>query len=287
MSLLTVSGVMASGDLSLKEIADGKFRPQTLSAVTPLADGNYAQISEDGKKIVKYSYKTGKQIGVLFNVDDTQGSKINGFDGYIVSPDGSKLLIQTKTKPVYRRSFTAVYYIYTIASRKLTPLSDYGPQQVPTWSPDGHQIAFVRENNIYLVKLLYDNAESQVTKDGKFNSVINGIPDWVNEEEFGFNKALTFTADGTMICWIKYDESNVKTYSLQLFKGACPERDEYATYPGLYSYKYPKAGEQNSTVTAWSYDIKSHQTRKLSIPIDADGYMPRIKATDDPSKVIV
>lgn len=287
MSLLTVSGVMASGDLSLKEIADGKFRPQTLSAVTPLADGNYAQISEDGKKIVKYSYKTGKQIGVLFNVDDTQGSKINGFDGYIVSPDGSKLLIQTKTKPVYRRSFTAVYYIYTIASRKLTPLSDYGPQQVPTWSPDGHQIAFVRENNIYLVKLLYDNAESQVTKDGKFNSVINGIPDWVNEEEFGFNKALTFTADGTMICWIKYDESNVKTYSLQLFKGACPERDEYATYPGLYSYKYPKAGEQNSTVTAWSYDIKSHQTRKLGVPIDADGYMPRIKATDDPSKVIV
>lgn len=287
MSLLTVSGVMASGDLSLKEIADGKFRPQTLSAVTPLADGNYAQISEDGKKIVKYSYKTGKQIGVLFNVDDTQGSKINGFDGYIVSPDGSKLLIQTKTKPVYRRSFTAVYYIYTIASRKLTPLSDYGPQQVPTWSPDGHQIAFVRENNIYLVKLLYDNAESQVTKDGKFNNVINGIPDWVNEEEFGFNKALTFTADGTMICWIKYDESNVKTYSLQLFKGACPERDEYATYPGLYSYKYPKAGEQNSTVTAWSYDIKSHQTRKLGVPIDADGYMPRIKATDDPSKVIV
>jgi dipeptidyl-peptidase-4 len=94
----------------------------------------------------------------------------------------------------------------------LERLSDGGPQQVPTWSPDGTQVAFVRENNIYLVKLLYDNSESQVTKDGKFNEIINGVPDWVNEEEFEFNKALCFNADGTMICWIKYDERDVKEY---------------------------------------------------------------------------
>ena len=215
------------------------------------------------------------------------GKKIDSFDGYILSPDGTRMLIQTKTKSIYRRSFTAVYYLYNIASRKLEPLSDGGPQQVPVWSKDGLQVAFVREGNIYLVKLLYDNAEVQVTKDGKFNEVINGLPDWVNEEEFGFNRALTFNADGTMICWLRYDEKDVKTYSLQMYKGMKPEKQENAVYPGFYSYKYPKAGEDNSKVTAWSYDIKSHRISKLQVPLDADGYMPRIKATDDASKVVV
>lgn len=137
------------------------------------------------------------------------------------------------------------------------------------------------------MKLLYNNSESQVTKDGKFNEVINGIPDWVNEEEFGFNTALTFNADGTMLCWIRYDESAVQQYSLQLFKGLKPERQEYAVYPGSYSYKYPKAGETNSVVTAWSYDIKSHRTQKLAVPLDADGYMPRILPTSDADRIMV
>ena len=145
----------------------------------------------------------------------------------------------------------------------------------------------MRDNYIYLVKLLYDNAESQVTKDGMFNKVINGAPDWVYEEEFGFNKALTFTADGEMICWIRYDESKVKTYALEMFKGLSPARKQYSTYPGEYAYKYPKAGEDNSKPSVWSYDIKSHQTRQLQIPVDADGYIMRIKATDDPKRVIV
>ena len=197
------------------------------------------------------------------------------------------MLIQTKTERIYRRSFKAVFYIYTIANRKLETLSDGGPQQVPVWSNDGLQVAFVRQNNIYLVKLLYDNAEVQVTKDGKFNEVINGLPDWVNEEEFGFNRALTFSADGTMLCWLRYDESAVKTYSLQMFKGMKPEKPENVDYPGLYSYKYPKAGQDNSKVSAWSYDIKSHKIQKLQVPLDADGYMPRIKPTDDPAKVVV
>ena len=235
--LLATAELLASTPLTLKDITSGRYRAETLSAVTPMADGTYAQISADGKKIVKYSYTTGKEVGVLFDVDNTQGKKINSFDGYVMSPDGTKMLISTQTKAIYRRSATAVWYIYYIGSRKLTPLSDYGPQQVPTWSPDGNLVAFVRQNNIYLVKLLYDNAESQVTKDGAFNKIINGVPDWVNEEEFGFNRALAFNADGTMLCWIKYDESQVKTYSLQMFQGEKPALTEYADYPGLYSYK--------------------------------------------------
>lgn len=280
--------VSAGGKITIPDITSGKFAAKTVNGINPIeGTDTYARISDDGKRVDCYSFKTGKLLRNLFDVSNTMGKEIDSFDGYILSPDGTRMLIQTKTKSIYRRSFTAVYYLYNIASRKLEPLSDGGPQQVPVWSKDGLQVAFVREGNIYLVKLLYDNAEVQVTKDGKFNEVINGLPDWVNEEEFGFNRALTFNADGTMICWLRYDEKDVKTYSLQMYKGMKPEKQENTVYPGFYSYKYPKAGEDNSKVTAWSYDIKSHRISKLQVPLDADGYMPRIKATDDASKVVV
>ena len=286
--MMFVSSVSAAQKITLADVTSSKFAPKVVSGINPIeGTDTYARISDDGKRIVTYSFKTGRELSVLFDVNNTMGEKISSFDGYTMSPDGTRLLIQTKTNYISRRSYTAVHYIYTIASRKLERLSDGGPQQVPTWSSDGQQVAFVREGNIFLVKLLYDNAEIQVTKDGKFNEVINGIPDWVNEEEFGFNRALTFNADGTMLCWIRYDESKVKTYSLQMYKGMRPEHSEYTDYPGFYSYKYPKAGQDNSVVTAWSYDIKSRKTLRLNVPIDADGYMPRIKSTVDPNRIVV
>lgn len=286
--MMFVSSASAAQKITLADVTSSKFAPKVVSGINPIeGTDTYARISDDGKRIVTYSFKTGRELSVLFDVNNTMGEKISSFDGYTMSPDGTRLLIQTKTNYIYRRSYTAVHYIYTIASRKLERLSDGGPQQVPTWSSDGQQVAFVREGNIFLVKLLYDNAEIQVTKDGKFNEVINGIPDWVNEEEFGFNRALTFNADGTMLCWIRYDESKVKTYSLQMYKGMRPEHSEYTDYPGFYSYKYPKAGQDNSVVTAWSYDIKSRKTLRLNVPIDADGYMPRIKSTVDPNRIVV
>lgn len=287
-ALLMASMTFAAEPISLKALTDGTFDAQRMTGIDPVKGTDiYARISQDGKKIVQYSFKTGQQTAVLFDVNNTQGEKISSFDGYIMSPDGTKMLISTNRQRIYRRSYKADFYIYTIKSRKLERLSDGGPQQSPVWSSNGLQVAFVRDNNIYLVKLLYNNSESQVTKDGKFNEVINGIPDWVNEEEFGFNTALTFNADGTMLCWIRYDESAVLQYSLQLFKGLKPEQQEYAVYPGSYSYKYPKAGETNSVVTAWSYDIKSHRTQKLAVPLDADGYMPRILPTSDADKIMV
>ena len=286
--LLSAASLLAQQSIDLRDITSGVYSPQYLSDITPMADGeSYAQISDDGNSIVQYSFKTGKQTAVLFDVNATNNITIKDFDGYILSPDGKKILIQTNTKRIYRHSFTADYYIYNIASKRLERLSDNGPQQSPVWSQDGLQVAFVRDNNIFLVKLLYDNSESQVTKDGKRNEIINGIPDWVNEEEFGFSTAMTFNADGTVLCWIRYDESNVKTYSLQMFKGERPQHSEWATYPGEYSYKYPKAGQENSKVSVRSYDVKSHQTRTLNVPVPADGYIPRLKATSDPEKVVV
>lgn len=274
--------------LVLKDIVNGAFRGEGMTAITPLASSDqYAAISADGKQIISYSFKTGKQSSVLFDVAKARGAKIERVDGFVMSPDSKHMLVQTQTKSIYRRSFTAVYYIYNLANNKLEPLSDGGPQQTPVWSPDGTQVAFVRDNNIHLVKLLFNNSESQVTKDGKANEVINGIPDWVNEEEFSFNSAMTFSADSRQIVWVRYDEKDVKEYSLQQFRGAYPSIDSLATYPGFYSYKYPKAGQQNSKVSVLSYDIKSHQTRKLELPLDADGYVPRIMPTSDPTKVAV
>lgn len=286
--LMFVATMSAGGKLTLPDITSGKFAAKTVNGINPIeGTDTYARISQDGERVVCCSFKTGKELSVLFDVKNTMGCKIDGFDDYVLSPDGKRMLIQTKTERIYRRSFKADFYIYNIESRRLDRLSDGDKQQIPTWSPDGQQVAFVRGGNIFLVKLLYDNAEIQVTKDGKFNEVINGLPDWVNEEEFGFNSALTFNADGTMICWIRYDESKVKTFSLEMYKGMKPAKEEYAAYPGFYSYKYPKAGEDNSTVSAWSYDIKSHKINRLQVPIDADGYMPRIKPTNDPMRIVV
>ena len=288
LSLLLALSGLAGQQLTLKDVTGGKFSSQSMRAVYPMADGEtYAQISDDGKKIVTYAFRTGKQVGTLFDAATARGPQVSRVEGYIMSPDGTRLLIQTDTKSIYRRSFTATYYIYSIRNNKLEPLSEGGPQQTPVFSPDGNQIAFVRDNNIFLVKLLYDNAESQVTKDGKRNEVINGIPDWVYEEEFSTNSSMVFSADSKQIVWIRYDERAVKQYTMQLFKGLKPELTAYAEYPGAYTYKYPVPGETNAKVAVYSYDIKSHQTRFIKVPLDADGYIPRLKATSDPTKVAI
>ena len=253
-----------------------------------MLDGeHYTQMSADGKKIIQYSFKTGKETGTIFDVNTARDCSIKSFDDYIMSPDEKLILIQTETKPIYRRSFTANYYIFNVKNNKMEPLSENGPQQVPLFSPDGNQIAFVRDNNIYLVKLLFGNSESQVTKDGKFNEVLNGIPDWVYEEEFGFNRAFDFSADSQMLAYIRFDESQVPMYSFPLYKGMVPALEKFSTYPGEYEYKYPMPGIDNSKVTVHTFDIKSKVTRKMDLPLDADGYIPRIKFTDDENALAI
>ena len=283
-----VTGIQAQQKVTLRDIAQGTYRAQGISGLKPMLDGErYTQISSDHKRIVKYSFKTGEEVGTLFDVTTARDCDLKSFDDYILSPDEKLILIQTETKPIYRHSFTAVYYIYNVKNNKMEPLSNNGPQQVPLFSPDGNQIAFVRNNNIYLVKLLFGNSESQVTKDGEYNHVLNGIPDWVYEEEFSFNRAFDFSADSKMIAYVRFDESAVPMFSFPWYKGLAPEKTSYATYPGAYEYKYPKAGEVNSKVSVHTYDIKSHVTRKMDLQIDSDGYIPRIKFTSDPEKLAI
>ena len=293
LSLLVTCALSAGQRLSLADITGGKFSAKSIPAVMPIEGTNsYAQISADGKQIVKYSFATGRQEAVLFDAATARGASVKRVEGYVMSPDQKRILIQTQTKRIYRHSFTAVYYIFNIANNKLEPLSDGGPQQTPVWSPDGQQVAFVRDNNIFLVKLLYNNAESQVTKDGRRNEIINGVPDWVNEEEFSFNSAMVFSADSKQIVWVRYDESQVPEVYLPLapqdWSAGAKEASASCLNPAaVYTYKYPKPGEQNATQTLLSYDIKSHQTRTLQLPLDTDGYIARLLPTSDATRVAV
>ena len=275
--------------LTLEDITGGKYFPQYVYGVYPMLDGeSYTQLSPDNKRIIRRSFKNGKELGVVFDVDDARGDqKLNGIDGYIMSPDEKRILLRTETRMIYRRSYTAVYYIYDVANKTYTPLSDGGPQQAPIFSPDGNVIAFAREGNLYLVKLLFGNAESQVTKDGKRGEVLNGIPDWVNEEEFSTNRSFDFSADSKVLAWVRYDESKVPVYPIQEYKGAYPTLSQNDEYPGEFRYKYPVAGAPNSRVTVMTFDIKNRVTRTLKLPLDSDGYVPRIQFTPQADKLAV
>ena len=276
------------GPLTLKSITNGSFGAHGIYGVNPLPDGeSYSQLV-DGKRIVVSSFKTGEQTGVLFDVENTKGKvKLSRIDGYTLSPNQKNILLRTQTRGIYRHSTTAVYYIYNVQNRTLAPLSDGGPQECPLWSPDGNMVGFVREGNLFLVKLLFDNAEVQVTKDGKFNSIINGKADWVYEEEFVTNRSFDFNADATMLAWIRYDESQVPLFSFPMYKGMLPEMQENAEYPGAYEYKYPIAGQPNSKVTVHTFDIKSRATREVKVPLETEGYIPRIKFSSDPNKLLI
>lgn len=274
--------------ITLQDIVGGKYQVRYMRSFTPSADGaSYFQVSEDGRRIVSYSFSSGEQNGVLADMGEARGAEVGGIDGYIVSPDGKRILIQTKTRHIYRRSFTAEYYIYDVGNKTLEPLSEGGPQQQPQFSPDGTMISFVRGGDLYLVKLLFGNAESRVTNDGEPGKVSNAVPGWVYEEEFSTACSYVFTADSKMLVWVRYDESGVPQFSFPLYKGLSPEKTDYASYPGAYSYKYPVAGASNPKVSVLSFDIKSHVTRTIDVPLDDDGYIPRIFQTEDPEKTAV
>ena len=282
--------------LELKDVVSGAFRAENLDGVIPIpGDGeHYSQMNTERTQVIKYSFKTGKAVEVLFDATTARECPFKTFDSYSFAPDGSKLLIATETTPIYRRSYTAVHYLYSLKrnlegkiNNVVEKLSDGGPQQVPVFSPDGNMVAFVRDNNIYLVKLLYGNSESQVTEDGKRNEVLNGIPDWVYEEEFAFDRALEFSADSKMLAFVRWDESAVSSFSFPVYAGEMLHLAAYAKYPGSYTYKYPKTGEVNSKVSVHTFDIKSKVTRKINVPLDEDGYIPRIRFTQDANKLAI
>ena len=279
--LISAAAWAQNKQLTLSTVMDGTFYAKGASSVTPLSDGEHYLTSENGRLILKNSFKTGQVTDTILNLNDVRGERLPAFDGFILSPTEDIILLQTNTNKIFRRSFTADYYIFTIRNNKIDPLTTGGPVQVPSFSPDGHNIAFVRDNNIFIVKLLFNNAEVQVTKDGEIGKIRNGIPDWAYEEEFGLTRAYEFSADSRMIAWIKFDESNVASYQLPFFS-TYVDRDEYSQE--LVSYRpqqYPTAGAANSKVSVHSFDIQSSVIRDMDLKLDSTTYIPRIKFAEN------
>lgn len=253
--------------------ASGEFFPESIDEIRSMNDGEHYSILAENS-IVQYAYKTGKQVKVLLNGDDLkdmQGKKIE-IEDYVFSADEKKILITTDVENIYRHSFTAMFYWYDIEKKALMPVSKNGNQSLAEFSPDGNHIAFIRENNIFIVNTT-KGEESQITSDGKFNSIINGAPDWVYEEEFGFSKGFFWSPDGKKIAFYRFDESQVKEYTISYYN--------VEEYPEWYTYKYPKAGEPNSIVDVYVYQLDGKQSVKLDIGSENDQYIPRIGWTQD------
>jgi len=261
--------------LTLDNVISGSFYGSSVGNITPMADGEHF-LQAQGNCILKYSFKTGAVTDTVLNLSTARGERLLSLGKFILSPTEDIILLEQYVEKIFRRSYTANYYIYTIRNNKIDPLTTGGPVQVPSFSPDGHNIAFVRDNNIFLVKLLFNNAEVQVTKDGEIGKIRNGIPDWAYEEEFGFTRAYEFSPDSRMLAWIRFDESNVGSYNLPFFLTA-PDRESY--YQELVSYRpqqYPTAGAANSKVSVHSFDIKSSVIRDMDLKLDSTSYIPRI-----------
>jgi dipeptidyl-peptidase 4 len=249
-------------------------------------DGNHYSVLEDGTRVVKYSYQSGQRVSVVFDLGKVEKSPITRFSNYEFSSDESKILLTTNIQPIYRHSYTATYYVWNSVTEELLPLSEKGLQQLATFSPDGERVAFVRDNNLFIKSLRF-GTESQITYDGEKNRIINGAPDWVYEEEFGFSKAFAWSPDSKFLAFIRFDETEVKEFDMTMFRGDKPLYEDYALYPGSVSFKYPKAGERNSEVKVMVYEIRSRTTIAADAGEETDQYIPRIKWTPDASDLVI
>ena len=260
------------------ELADIYERPtfstKRVVGMNPMKDGNTYATLEKGKLNI-YNYKTGKKVNTLFDMRELilPGDSVATplYSTYTLSDDESKVLFMNNYNPIYRHSYTADFYVYDINNKVLSPLSENGSQRLATFSPDATKVAFMRDNNLF-IKDLKTNEELQFTQDGKWNHIINGAPDWVYEEEFGFAQGFYWSPDSKKIAFYRFDESDVKEYNMQMFNGL---------YPEDYKFKYPKAGEDNSIVEIFVYDLETGNTTKMNTGEETDIYFPRIKWTED------
>jgi dipeptidyl-peptidase 4 len=271
--LLAGSTVFAQKQISVDDFTiRSTFAQRSVTGINWMNNGKYYS-ALDGNKIIKYDITTGQAVetvvdGALLNPKIT-------IQGYALSDDETKLLLLTDRQSIYRRSYTAEYFVFNVADKSLKKLSGGGKQSYATFAPDGSRVGFVRSNNLFVVNLS-DGKETQITDDGKFNAIINGSTDWVYEEEFSFVNGFYWSADGKKIAYYRFDESGVKEYNLQKW-------NKGQLYPQDYKFKYPKAGEANSSVEIWIYEIISGKKVKADIGTEKDIYVPRICWTNDPN----
>lgn len=275
-SFLVITNISAQNkDISLEEIWNGTFRTERIDALHSMKNGQQYSVLNFDRETRKssidiYDYQTLQKVKTLVSSDDF--SEIDFFTGYTFSDDETKVLLATEESPVYRHSKTGKYYVYNSRINSLELVS-YDMIQEPTFSPDGTKVAYVFENNIY-VKDFTINSTKQITKDGEKNMIINGVTDWVYEEEFGFVRAFEWNAKSDRIAYLKFDESHVSEFSMDVFGTQL--------YPTQHVFKYPKAGEPNSIVELYIYDLLKTESKRVYLEKEyKDYYIPRIKWTND------
>ena len=252
------------------------YRPYGIAATQKALNGEYYyQKSTDGSKIFRIAYKNEANETTIFNSEELKGCKITDWDGYEMSNDETKILLHTDTKMIYRYSYIADYYVYDVKSQRITKLTDEGGEEIATLSPDNQKVAFVKNNNVY-IKNLADGSITTVTTDGEKNKIINGVPDWVYQEEFGILNSLKWSPSSNTLAFIRFDESQVPMYSMTMYEGDCHPNKDYSLYPGSYDYKYPVAGEKNSVVSVMAYDLATSRLQKMNLPITDNDYVPHI-----------
>ena len=214
-STITINNTLELKEITLNEIWDGTFSPERMNALNAMNGDFYSLLNRGtfgNTTVDKYSYKTLEKVETIVSSANLEG--LNNFSSYTFNKEESSLILGTNFKKIYRRSFTGTFYYYHIASKKLTLIGE--DIQEPRFSPDSKKIAYAKSNNIYILNLSNGNAVTQVTKDGKFNEIINGITDWVYEEEFGFVSAFEWSKNSNYLAFLRFDESKVPTFSMDL-----------------------------------------------------------------------
>ncbi|MGB5377531.1 S9 family peptidase [Muriicola sp.] len=254
--------------ITLEEIWGGAFTTKGMDALRSMNDGQHYTLLDANKKsrtssILKYQYNTLLQTETILTSSPANG--VPYFTSYSFNEDESKILLATEVESIYRYSKRAVYYVYDLVTKVSVKISDE-KIMAPLLSPDGNKVAYVFENNLFVLDLPSGNT-AQITQDGEINAIINGLTDWVYEEEFGFVRAFAWNATGTMIAFLRFDEQAVPEFSMDVY-GA-------TLYPSQNRFKYPKAGEDNSAVSLHLYELAKKQTSDISLP--QDYYIPRIQ----------
>ena len=253
--------------VTVEAVYGGEFSIERLDALRSMKNGKqYTILNRDANgttTIDKFDYTTQEKVGTIVNSADLQ--EIQSFSSYQFSDDESQILLATELEPIFRHSTLGIFYVYDLKTKKLTKVSDSKIQE-PKLAPDGSKVAYVAENNLYLFDLT-SGSTKQFTADGEKNKIINGVTDWVYEEEFAFVRAFDWNTNGTKIAFLRFDETDVPEFSMDVFGTDL--------YPTKETFKYPKAGEENAKVSLHLYDVKVGST--ASVDLKDAYYIPRIK----------
>ena len=270
-----------SNNITLEDIWTKRtFAPKGIGSIRSMADGeHYLSMSRTG--IAKYSYVTGEKVEdiCLFGGPGAgrHAKPLPPFESYAMSQDEQKILLSAGFEPLYRHSGVSDYYVYNVQDKTFTKISNNGKQRLTTLSPDGTKVAFVRDNNLYWMDL-ETLEEHAITTDGKVNEVINGTTDWVYEEEFAITQGFQWSPDSKKIAYLRFDESKVKEYNMQMWG---------ALYPEDYKYKYPKAGEDNSKVEMWVYHLDKAKASRFISTDQTWEYIPRFQWTKNSNMLTI